>query len=388
MLKLIDIFNSLVCEADYSVHKGSLGHGGRQYGGGTDSLYRMDGGRHTGHFGSGTYFSTYESEDSDTWSMLRKFDSDRPMVKVAEGLYIADLDRFNLYKVKSSAQADYLFVTLKMINRFFYSYAVYGKVDDGMKSALLDIRKRVSRLGLTVPDKFLRLVDGYVDFYSKNRFAGHKDYVNPTLSTLFMEMNGFNGVNVNGIRGYDNTLHGSVVYDLDKIVDTSKTTPEYSSYVDHDSDERDLSTMIAKLDKYGLYVLDLSSLDAKGVNLLLRGSGKIIDVASLQYMVNDGKLRSEQMDHILRVYPNIMAGRLSDVDISDIPFATLMLLLRRGVGNFDMGGLLYIISRNSYKVYDPGLKSFIKDFVSGLISKGGLGDDQLEMVEDILDSVG
>lgn len=388
MLRLTDIFDSLLCEVDYSAHKGSLGQGGRQYGGGTDSLYRMDSGRHTGHFGSGTYFSTYEGEDPETHSLLRKFSSDRPIVKVSEGLYVADLDRFNLYKVKSSEQADYLFATLKMINRFFYSYAVYGKVDDGMKSLLLDIRKRVSRLGLTVPDKFLRLVNSYVDFYSKNRFTGGKDYVNPTLSTLFMEMNGFNGVNVNGIRGYDNTLHGSVVYDLDKIVDVSKDTPKYSSYVDYDSDGRDLSTMITKLDKYGLYVLDLRSLDAKGLNLLLRGSGKIIDVGSLSHMVSDGKLRPEQMDHILRVYPNIISGRLSDADVSDIPFPTLMLLLRKGVGDFDIGDMLYVISRNSHKVYDPELKFFIRDFVLGLMNKGGLNDDQVDTAKDILGSVG
>ena len=31
-----------------------------------------------------------------------------------------------------------------------------------------------------------------------------------------MEWNGFNGVNVSGVEYYDNTKHGSVIYDLSK----------------------------------------------------------------------------------------------------------------------------------------------------------------------------
>ena len=38
-----------------------------------------------------------------------------------------------------------------------------------------------------------------------------------SFSTVFMEYNGYNGVNVSGIYGLDNTLHGSVIYDLSKV---------------------------------------------------------------------------------------------------------------------------------------------------------------------------
>jgi hypothetical protein len=38
-----------------------------------------------------------------------------------------------------------------------------------------------------------------------------------SFSTVFMEYNGYNGVNVSGIGYYDNTKHGSVIYDLSKV---------------------------------------------------------------------------------------------------------------------------------------------------------------------------
>jgi len=37
-----------------------------------------------------------------------------------------------------------------------------------------------------------------------------------SFSTIFMEYNGYNGVNVSGVEGFDNTTHGSVIYDLSK----------------------------------------------------------------------------------------------------------------------------------------------------------------------------
>jgi hypothetical protein len=38
-----------------------------------------------------------------------------------------------------------------------------------------------------------------------------------SFSTVFMEWNGYNGVNVSGIEEFDNTTHGSVIYDLSKV---------------------------------------------------------------------------------------------------------------------------------------------------------------------------
>jgi hypothetical protein len=48
-----------------------------------------------------------------------------------------------------------------------------------------------------------------------------------SFSTLFMELNGYNGVNVSGVEYYDNTLHGSVIYDLSKVnTDMEEVNPK------------------------------------------------------------------------------------------------------------------------------------------------------------------
>jgi hypothetical protein len=47
-----------------------------------------------------------------------------------------------------------------------------------------------------------------------------------SFGTLFMELNGYNGVNVSGVDKYDNSTHGSVIYDFSKtesIVPLNKT---------------------------------------------------------------------------------------------------------------------------------------------------------------------
>ena len=48
-----------------------------------------------------------------------------------------------------------------------------------------------------------------------------------SFSTVFMEWNGYNGVNVSGVDYYDNTKHGSVIYDLSKVnTDMEEVSPK------------------------------------------------------------------------------------------------------------------------------------------------------------------
>ena len=60
-----------------------------------------------------------------------------------------------------------------------------------------------------------------------------------SFSTLFMELNGYNGVNVSGVEYYDNTLHGSVIYDLSKVnTDMEEVSPKslFTGLRDHSYD--------------------------------------------------------------------------------------------------------------------------------------------------------
>jgi hypothetical protein len=61
-----------------------------------------------------------------------------------------------------------------------------------------------------------------------------------SFSTLFMEWNGYNGVNVSGVDYYDNTKHGSVIYDLSKVdTEMEEANPNslYTGYKDTSYDD-------------------------------------------------------------------------------------------------------------------------------------------------------
>ena len=70
-MKLLEILNNIYEVFNY--HIGSTDEF-IKYGGGTDSLLRMDG-RGTGHFGSGTYFSTYKDEKPELDKTYSNVDS-------------------------------------------------------------------------------------------------------------------------------------------------------------------------------------------------------------------------------------------------------------------------------------------------------------------------
>ena len=366
-----------ILEADYSIHFGDL-DGSSAYGGGTDALFRMSG-RGTGHFGSGTYFSTYKEENPKVAEYLDNVHTDT-IVQVKSGVYVADLDRFGLYRVKSRQQGDLLFKTLRDINDFFYGYANSGKLDARLKNSLLNIKKMVNRLGLTVPDKFMRLANKYAQFYKEQHKNPKGAQTNPTLATLFMEMNGFNGVNVNGIAGYDNTTHGSVIYNLDKVTDTPKNTPRIGS--EFDFDNREMATMLDKVKKYSISVLDLSSLSNENLNLLLKASDKIIDLHSLDYMVEEGRLTQDQKNHILKVYPNIVKPKLSDIDPKYIPEDTFAFLLKRNVLPYDINELIMIIDSKFVK-FNRNDEQFILSYVNRIKDKV-TNPEAIEVVGEIL----
>ena len=71
------------------------------------------------------------------------------------------------------------------------------------------IKKNSEALGLKCPS--------YMELTRMAQELGKDDDRMESFSTYFMEWNGYNGVNVSGIPFYDNTNHGSVIYDLSKV---------------------------------------------------------------------------------------------------------------------------------------------------------------------------
>ena len=229
--------NLLLGESEWGFHFGK-GHNGKPYV--SDNKFQMLG-RETGHFGSGTYFSTYRGvKDIDNYGDLsRNFNPN--FIEIRDNVYRVDFDLYkNLYRVRSKKQGDVLYTMMKNLNGMYNRIASdFGKVGSHSKDSNYDnaryyqiIRHNAEALGLRCPS-----------YYELTRMAqrhGSDDGGVQSFSTLFMEWNGYNGVNVSGVDYYDNTKHGSVIYDLSKVdTEMEEVSPRslYSGYKDSPYDD-------------------------------------------------------------------------------------------------------------------------------------------------------
>lgn len=213
----------LLAESEWNLHYGGAtnGYGGKE-GGHTLAPYKTDNkfvmpGRDTGHFGSGTYFSTYEGDAKSQEVLNGSMGNTNPnFIQIGDGVYRVDFDLYkNLYRVRTKRQGDVLFTMMMNLNRMYNKICRnQGKFGSGNDSVYDNgmlyqiIKRNAEGLGLRCPS-----------YYQLTRMAqehGRNDEAIQSFSTLFMEWNGYNGVNVSGVEGYDNTLHGSVIYDLSK----------------------------------------------------------------------------------------------------------------------------------------------------------------------------
>jgi hypothetical protein len=221
-------------ESEWNFHFGKE-HNGKPYI--SDNKYQMAG-RETGHFGSGTYFSTYKGEFDNRSSVVDKYSdgygvSNPNFIEVADHIYRVDFDLYkNLYRVRSKRQGDVLYTMLADLNHMFNRITVNGNFyPNRARYDNSDLYQRIKAnadgLGLRCPS-----------YYELTRMAQRHEGVQ-SFSTLFMEYNGYNGVNVSGVDYYDNTKHGSVIYDLSKVNDDmEEVTPKelYSGYKDSSYD--------------------------------------------------------------------------------------------------------------------------------------------------------
>ena len=221
-------------ESEWNFHFGKE-HNGKPYI--SDNKYQMAG-RETGHFGSGTDFSTYKGEFDNRSSVVDKYGdgygvSNPNFIEVADHIYRVDFDLYkNLYRVRSKRQGDVLYTMLADLNHMFNRITVNGNFyPNRARYDNSDLYQRIKAnadgLGLRCPS-----------YYELTRMAQRHEGVQ-SFSTLFMEYNGYNGVNVSGVDYYDNTKHGSVIYDLSKVNDEmEEVTPKelYSGYKDSSYD--------------------------------------------------------------------------------------------------------------------------------------------------------
>ena len=77
-------------------------------------------GRDTGHFGSGTYFSTYKDSEDRQKYIDNSTNPDPHFIKVDDRVYRVNFDLYkNLYRVRSKKQGDVLYTLLKNVNSLY-----------------------------------------------------------------------------------------------------------------------------------------------------------------------------------------------------------------------------------------------------------------------------
>ena len=174
-------------------HAGDLGYGL------DTTLGKMSGGRSTGHFGTGVYF-TSSAEKS---SAGRK---DRPVAQV-------DLSQFNLATPKTREEAKDLHDALKIVNGLVTNDVIDRK----------DFERRVDRAAQLIDSSAVTYKSGFqirnaILTSVQSALADRTDDVIHTskyidsASTRVMKKLGFDGVNVLEIPGFDTTEYGTVVY--------------------------------------------------------------------------------------------------------------------------------------------------------------------------------
>lgn len=208
-----ECIDNFINEMEYNYHVGNIKDINNIEPYYSDNKHIMRG-RDTGHFGSGMYFSTYDGK----YDNAKNIDSN--LIQIDDNVYRVDFGIYrNLYRVDNERQGDMLYNTLSNLNHLYYKVC---DSDYNCRKNYLIINRNCQALGLKCPS--------YRDLI-KMALTSYKDNDdNRSFSTLFMEYNGYNGVNVSGVRKYDNTLHGSVIYDLSKIDKSSikKVNTDYS----------------------------------------------------------------------------------------------------------------------------------------------------------------
>lgn len=361
MIKLLDILK----EVDYSLHVNRHNEFDvnklEKYGGGTDTLIMMKG-RGTGHFGSGTYLSTYKQisdfnvDSSEVKDILTK-NYGKPLIKVDEGTYAIDLDRYNLYKPKNEKHAEILFELLKNINDLFFS--VEADSNSVLKKEYLtDILDSCKKLNLKFTKEFVKKVRYEVmPNYSKNRIEGENLKYRASISTMFMEDNGWNGVNVNNIPMFDNTRHGSVIYDMKNVVDAPKQTSPYYADIFSNNTET-LKDLIKIANKYNYSNANLTKLSNSEINRLL----KLIRYNALsfasynsnfEFQRDNDNIDLHQIEHVMKVYPNIIFDKIKDLDfenenIDSNIYGFVIMYLDKNPNDYDKKYLKYLYE-NYYK---------------------------------------
>lgn len=332
---LKNICKNILLETEYNYHVGDLDVSNvKPYG--SDSKYQMRG-RGTGHFGSGLYFSTYNCDEKHSKVTRDEKQTNSELIQVKNGVYRVDMDLYkNMYRINSEQQGDALFQTLKEINGLYViideSIRYNENIPSNFSQRYLIVKNNLNILKLNIPDyrTFIKMCSQHSTDKSKPQ----------SMSTVIMEYNGYNGVNVSGVYKYDNTLHGSVIYDV------SKTSTEFKKL---DINRYDCTL---KRSETGEYVAG-DTFNIK--NRLLRGD----DIINL-YVDKFNQLPENEQLIAIKRYPHYLRNETLEElspNIKNIYLKSLRYKIKNGIlkepKKYDIG---YLIDNNMLNlIYDQSV---------------------------------
>ena len=178
--------------------------------------------RSTGHFGNGTYFVSQEESN--------RLNNDENFTRKARPKNEVEFDDYNLYKPKIESEGFRLHDGLKAVN-----YGDYDSIDFKMMKDDL-IRNGISE------EQINNAINKVEELRKELKDSDYRKQVEAdSLSTSFMKELGFNGIDVRGLEGLDNTGYGSVIYDLDNKINKnakySLSVKEANTGVDNQGNE-------------------------------------------------------------------------------------------------------------------------------------------------------
>lgn len=345
----------------------------------SDNKYNMAG-RDTGHFGSGTYFSTYNCPNFEKNVNDTTDKSNPKFIKIRDGLYRVDFDLYkNLYRVTSKYHGDLLFSMLQCLNNMYNRISYSGEFNQ--KNANYNnadlyqkIKANADALGLDCPS-----------YYELTRMCqNHKGI--QSFSTLFMEYNGYNGVNVSGIGFYDNTLHGSVIYDLSKVSSDIKPVKAPKNYWNTSSSYHETYAfdqfkdyeMVALNGKTTQWISEIKDMPEKRAVRILKNytdSGHALNAGEIKYFLNE-KLRKYYLKMLFVKKPKDFWGE----DICERLF---------GTNGFDEllveNGAYYWVNYEGRR--STGLIKFLDDFAFNVDFGNGSDEEKRKKKESFLNKM-
>tara|TARA_R110002126_G_scaffold1909_1_gene11339 strand:+ start:4358 stop:5596 length:1239 start_codon:yes stop_codon:yes gene_type:complete len=359
-MKLYKLYEEVLSEAEYNYHYG--GKGGdidtkKPEPHGSDNIFSMSG-RDTGHFGSGLYFSTYKCYDrrdaDDKYGQYSEFEfrggkNNPQLIQVNGGLYRVDMDLYkNLYRVTSDRHGEILYKTLREINELFYSvgnqYLDKFNLHSDVGETYVRLKHNMNKIGLDLPKylEFIRILQ-----------KGHKDVKNvewgkikydkvssfASMSTRIMEWNGYNGVNVSNIYKYDNTTHGSVIYDMSKI----------------DTEPREVKNpdFLCKIE-YGVASSGYDDIKAELLKIL-KTNGELTSVDKYNKLPEDIQLMfMKRYNKFMGFWGKDLSSKAKEIYLKTMPYK-LKNLKMEGEPEFEV--IKYLVdSGNIDIIYNPNIK--------------------------------